>query len=43
VNEEIEAAIETMRNLISIPENEAIIESMLNLYLDSITRLLLYS
>lgn len=42
-NEELEAGVDAMRNLISVSENEALIENMLPMYIDSMTRLLLYS
>ncbi|KRX08359.1 Armadillo-type fold [Pseudocohnilembus persalinus] len=42
-NEELEASVETMRNLIAIQENENLLENMLSQYIDSIPRLLLYS
>ena len=42
-NEELEAGVDTMRNLISVSENEQIIEDMLPDYIDAMTRLLLYS
>jgi hypothetical protein len=39
-NEETDAYVETLRNLISIQENESIIEERLPQYIDSMTKLL---